>query len=226
MASSRWKLSLTVLGCAALLAGCASVRDVQSDVQSFSALPGLPLPPTYRLELLPSQQAQATQFATIEALAQQSLAKVGLRRDDRQASLVVQIGAQARYTRDMASYYGPYAPYGPRWTWGLGFGRGAGWGMGFGGFMFDTPPLLHYRAVNLVMREQGSQRIVYETSAVHEDVWTNDPAIFGVLFDAALTGFPNPPQGPRHVRTPLPVSGPAAPVPAPVAQPVPVPARP
>lgn len=219
MASIPWKLSLTVLGCAALLGGCASVRDVQSDVQSFSALAALPAPPTYRLELLPSQQAQAPQFAAIESQAQQALARVGLRRDDSQASLVVQIGAQARYTRDAASYYGPY---GPRWNWGLGFGRGAGWGMGmgFGGFMFDTPPLLHYRAVSVVMREQRTQRIVYETSAVHEDVWTNDPAIFGTLFDAALSGFPNPPPGARQIRTPLAVSGAATPVPA--VQPVPI----
>lgn len=218
MATIRWKLSLTVLGCAALLAGCASVREVRSDVQSFSALAALPSPPTYRLELLPSQQAQAPQFAAVEALAQQALARVGLQRDDSQPSLVVQISAQARYTRD-SPYYGAY---GPRWNWGLGFGRGAGWGMGlgFGGFMFDTPPLLHYRAVSVVMREQRTQRIVYETSAVHEDVWTNDPAIFGTLFDAALSGFPNPPQGARQIRTPLPVSGAAAPVPA--VQPVPV----
>ncbi|MNE83918.1 hypothetical protein D3C80_1807760 [compost metagenome] len=71
------------------------------------------------------------------------------------------------------------------------------------------------------MREQRTQRIVYETSAVHEDVWTNDPAIFGVLFDSALSGFPNPPQGTRQVRTPLPVSGPATPAAsaAPSAQP-------
>lgn len=222
MALIRWKISLTVLTTVALLTGCASVREVQSDVQSYSSLPALPAPPTYRLELLPSQQAQAPQFAAIESLAQQSLAKVGLQRDDSQGSLVVQIGAQARYTRDNSPYY--YGgPYGPRWNWGVGFGRGAGWGMGFGGpWMFDAPPLLHYRAVSVVMREQRTQRIVYETSAVHEDVWTNDPAIFGVLFDAALSGFPNPPQGARQVRTPLPVSGPAAPAAtAPAAQPVP-----
>jgi len=42
---------------------------------------------------------------------------------------------------------------------------------------------------------------VYETSAVYEDVWTDDPAIYGVLFDQALTGFPRPPAGQRKVRT-------------------------
>lgn len=226
MALIRWKLSLTVLASAAVLAGCASVREVQSDVQSYSSLTALPAPPTYRLELLPSQQAQAPQFATIEALAQQSLAKVGLQRDDSNGTLVVQIGAQARYTRDNSPYY--YGgPYGPRWSWGLGFGRGAGWGMGFGGpWMFDAPPPLHYRAVSVVMREQRTQRIVYETSAVHEDVWTNDPAIFGVLFDAALSGFPNPPQGTRQIRTPLAVSGPAVPAAASAPAVQPVPAKP
>lgn len=45
-----------------------------------------------------------------------------------------------------------------------------------------------------MLRDAATQQIVYETSAVHEDVWTSDPAIFGILFDAALTGFPQPPR--------------------------------
>ena len=49
--------------------------------------------------------------------------------------------------------------------------------------------------------------MVYETSALFEDVWTDDPAVFGVLFDAALSGFPQPPQGPRQVRLPLAPTG-------------------
>ena len=31
----------------------------------------------------------------------------------------------------------------------------------------------------------------------------SDPAVYGVLFDAALNGFPKPPQGPRQGRIPL-----------------------
>src|SRR5258708_19163569 len=34
----------------ALLTGCASVREVQSTVQSYSTLGALPAPPTYRLD--------------------------------------------------------------------------------------------------------------------------------------------------------------------------------
>ena len=48
---------------ALLLTGCATQRAVQAEVQSYSQLQALPAPPTYRLELLPSQQAQAGQTA-------------------------------------------------------------------------------------------------------------------------------------------------------------------
>ena len=52
-------LALAAAFSAALLTACSGVRTVQSDVQSYSTLQQLPSPPTYRLQLLPSQQAQA-----------------------------------------------------------------------------------------------------------------------------------------------------------------------
>ncbi|MFD2754788.1 DUF4136 domain-containing protein [Comamonas terrae] len=219
--NKRWIYAIA-LTATALLAGCSTVREVNSTVQSYSSLGAIPAPPTYRLETLPSQQGQLS-FPAIEAQAQQALARVGLTRDDARASLVVQISAVARYARDYASwpYYDPY--WGPRWGWGMSYGRG--WGWGFGGGMFNEPPLEYYRAVSLVMRDIKTQQIVYETSAQRQDVWTDDPAIFGILFDAALTGFPRPPQGSRNVRTviqPVQAAAPAAaatPAPAPAAAP-------
>lgn len=193
----RW-IGAMALAAAALLSGCSTVREVNSTVQSYSSLSAMPVPPVYRLETLPSQQGQMS-FPAVEAQAQQALARVGLTRDDAHASLVVQIGAVARYARDYASW--PYYdPWGPRWGWGMGYGRGWGWGFG-GSMMMDGPPLEYYRSVSLVMRDLKTQQIVYETSAQRQDVWTDDPAIFGILFDAALTGFPRPPQGARTVRT-------------------------
>ena len=216
--SLRW-IGLVALTATALLAGCSTVREVNSTVQSFSALNTIPVPATYRLETLPSQQGQVN-FAAVEAQAQHALARVGLTRDDSRASLVVQISAMARYARDWASwpYYDPY--WGPRWGWGMSYGRGFGWGFG-GGMMFNEPPLEYYRAVSIVMRDIKTQQIVYETSAQRQDVWTDDPAIFGILFDAALTGFPKPPQGPRNVRTVIqpPAAQPASGAPAAPAQP-------
>lgn len=225
--NKRWIYAIA-LTATALLAGCSTVREVNSTVQSYSSLGAIPAPPTYRLETLPSQQGQLS-FPAIEAQAQQALARVGLTRDDARASLVVQISAVARYARDYASwpYYDPY--WGPRWGWGMSYGRG--WGWGFGGGMFNEPPLEYYRAVSLVMRDIKTQQIVYETSAQRQDVWTDDPAIFGILFDAALTGFPRPPQGSRNVRTviqPAQAAAPAAaatPAPAPAAAPAGPPVR-
>ena len=50
---------------------------------------------------------------------------------------------------------------------------------------------------------------------IQGDVWTDDPAIYGVLFDQALSGFPQPPQGQRSVRTEvMPDTGRPAPPPA------------
>ena len=202
----RWFYAIA-LTATALLTGCASVREVNSTVQSYSTLETLPTPPAYKLELLPSQKDEI-HFGAIEAQAQQALARVGLVRDDSQARLVVQISAVARYARDYASW--PYynSPWGPRFGFGMGFGRGVGWGFG-GSAMFDGPPLEYYRAVSVVMRDIKTQQIVYETSAQRQDVWTSDPAIFGVLFDAALTGFPKPPSGTRTVRTILDTQRPA-----------------
>ena len=221
----RWMGALA-LGAAALLSGCSTVREVNSTVQSYSSLATVPVPPTYRLETLPSQQGQMS-FPAIEAQAQQALARVGLTRDDSRASLVVQISAIARYARDYASW--PYYdPWGPRWGFGMGYGRGMGFGFGGNMMMIDGPPLEYYRAVSLVMRDIKTQKIVYETSAQRQDVWTNDPVIFGILFDAALTGFPNPPQGARNVRTILqpPALAAASPAPAATTAPAPQPVLP
>lgn len=221
--SFRW-LGIAALTATALLTGCSTVREVNSTVQSFSSLPGIPVPPTYRLETLPSQQGQMN-FPAVEAQAQHALARVGMIRDDSRPSLVVQISAVARYARDYASwpYYDPY--WGPRWGWGMSYGRG--WGMGFGGsMMFDGPPLEYYRAVSIVMRDIKTQQIVYETSAQRQDVWTDDPAIFGILFDAALTGFPKPPQGKRNVRTVIQKDPPQPAAPVATGAPAPAPAAP
>ena len=65
MAFLRHIPALALCAAAALLAGCAGPRLVESDVSSFSTLSALPSPPTYRFERLPSQQAQAAAFAPI-----------------------------------------------------------------------------------------------------------------------------------------------------------------
>lgn len=201
MMTLQWKKCAVLLGMAAVLAGCATHRVVEGDVRSFSKLPATASaqqPMTYRLERLPSQQTPS--FDPILALAEQALARAGLQRNDDSGQWVVQLGVQAGFTprRDPFDDHPPWAFGG----WGWYGGRG-GWGMS-GLWQVGAPAPLHRRVVSIVMRDARTQEVVYETSAVHEDVWVSDPAVYGVLFDAALNGFPQPPQGPRQVRIPLP----------------------
>lgn len=227
----RWTAALLLGLATALLAGCSTTRIVDGRVQSFSTLNALPSPATYRLERLPSQQTPS--FDPIAQLAEQALARVGLQRDDAGAPrLLVQIGVQADNVPrvDPWSYsYGPHGFYGPSpWAFNGGFGggwHGRGWGVG-GIWRMGGPTPLHRRAVSLVMRDAQTQTVVYETSAVHEDVWVSDPAVYGVLLDAALQGFPQPPQGPRQVPLPFTPASAATPAPSPAQPGVVVPAAP
>lgn len=198
----RWTAALLLGLAATALAGCSTTRIVDGRVQSFSTLSALPSPATYRLERLPSQQTAS--FDAVAALADQALARVGLQRNDAAPGLLVQLGLQADSVPRADPWDYPYGGfYGPSpWAFGGGW-YGRGWGVG-GLWRMGGPTPLHRRAISLVMRDARTQAVVYETSAVHEDVWVSDPAVYGVLFDAALTGFPQPPQGPRQVRIPLP----------------------
>ena len=199
MMTLQWKKCAVLLGMAAVLAGCATHRVVEGDVRSFSRLPAAAtaqLPMTYRLERLPSQQTPS--FDPILALAEQALARGGLQRNDETGQWVVQLGAQAGFTprRDPFDDHPPWAFGG----WGWYGGRG-GWGMS-GLWQVGAPAPLHRRVVSIVMRDARTQEVVYETSAVHEDVWVSDPAVYGVLFDAALTGFPQPPKARARCASP------------------------
>ena len=185
----RW-ITLPLLCAALWLTGCASTRLVDSDVQSFSQLAGAPARATYSFERLPSQQAQGAQQSAVEEQARLALAKVGLRQDS--AAPFYRVQAHAR--TDLLAY--PDYWDGPGWGWG-GWGGGRGF---YGGLsMRFPPPTLYRREVGLILREAASGTVVYETRAVHEGVWTDNPAVFAAMFDAALNGFPTPPSGQRRI---------------------------
>lgn len=200
--ATHW-LGATLVAAALALTGCATgTATLTSQVQSYSSMQGIALPATYRMEILPSQ-AQQESFSQIEYAAQAALERVGLHRDVRPdlARLVVQVGASATQARAQHPTFDPYY-YGPRFGWGVGYGGGwhSHWGMNW--MMADVPPLVQVRAVKLVLRDAQSQRIVYETSAQYDEVRLDEARIWQVLFEAALTGFPFPPAGPRQVTAP------------------------
>jgi hypothetical protein len=175
-----------------LLAACASTYQIDNQVQSFSQLGALPAQPTYRFERSLSQQVDPAQQA-LEALADPALHRAGLRRDDAAPKYSVQVGA--RTERTLSPYADPW--YGGWGGWGLGFG-GRHFGLGFGG-PWPADPTWFHREVSVVVRDLATQRVVYETHAINDGPWLDNRAVLPAMFDAAMQGFPNPPQGPRRV---------------------------
>jgi|SRR5438105_1551430 len=179
------------------LAGCASTYTLDSTVQSFSHVATLPQPATYRFERLLSQQDLAQ--PQLEAFADPALNAAGLRRDDASPRYSVQIGARVAQTLS------PWAdPWGPGWGLGGGWGgRRGGWGFGLHSRYGYEPPWYH-REVDVVVRELGSNRVVYESRAISDGPYFDSKKVFPAMFTAALQGFPNPPAGPRRVDVQIP----------------------
>lgn len=217
-----WRLAL-VVAAAVLLSGCGTYL-LENNVQSFSGLPALPANPTYTFERLPSQANQPGQKA-IEALADAALFKAGLRRDDAAPRYRVQVSAAIQ--RVLSPWYDPWDPWGG-WGWGPHFGPRFG-GFGWSGFP-RSDQAWYQREVALIVRDRASNQVVYETRAASDGPWLDNSVVLPAMFDAALQGFPNPPQGVRRVNIQLgdrpttQAAAPAAAQPAPTAAPASAPA--
>ena len=81
---------------ATLLGGCAALNRVHSEVTTYSDWPADRKPGRYAFERLPSQKANATRQAELEAAASGALEKAGFTvvPDAAQADVIVQIGAR------------------------------------------------------------------------------------------------------------------------------------
>jgi hypothetical protein len=179
-----------------LLAGCASVRTVESEVQTFSTLSVLPAQPTYRFERLPSQQAQLQRQTQVEGMAEQALLQVGLRRDDVQAHYTVQLGVRVEREDRL--------DWSDAWWYGPGL---RGWNHGYmgrwpGPWAHTTP--WYQREVSLALRDNATGQVVYETHALEEGVWSDTANLLPVLFRAALTDFPAATKGVSQSKVALP----------------------
>lgn len=205
----QMRMSLAVaVAATVLLSGCATSYVVDNQVQTFSELRTVPTPATYRFERLPSQQSAAGAQAQLEAAAEPALAKAGWVRNDGAARYSVLIGSSvfsSVQTVDpwLYSRFGPWGPYhGRRWAGGAGF---YGWGP-YWSYRYDTFDRSYaQRQVSVVIRDLSNQQVVYETRAVHEARWPNDPDLLLPMFDAALSSFPQPPAGVRQVNIEIPI---------------------
>ena len=203
------------------LAGCATTRVIDSDVTAFqtwkSAPPGPGTP--YRFERLPSQQATAAQQGVIEAAARPALAKVGLVPSDTAARYSVQVLMNTqlveRVLADPFGYggYGGFGGFPGHGRFGTGFygqggSRGASFGLAFPLWTYESATFKH--EVTVLMRDLGTQQVAFETRALHFGPWNDSLNLLPALLDAALRGFPQPPEGSRRILVELqkPVNGP------------------
>lgn len=203
-----------------LLAGCSTVRLVDSDVTAFpkwTAAPPGPATP-YRFERLPSQQvpeAQQLPVDAVENIARAELAKVGMNLVPANARYSVQVMVATTQIVDRSYYGSGFGGFG-----GLGGGYGGGFG-GYGSGVFlgggnrgasvglsfplrFSEPITYRRELTLLVRELATQQVVYETRALHDGVWRDSLAVLPAMFEAALRGFPEPPAGTRRINIEIP----------------------
>lgn len=200
----RWLLPLAA---AVLLSACAATQ-LQTNVQAYSTLRVLPAQAaerTYRFERLPSQQADAGQDE-LEQQARVALQKVGLALAGSPDAPTVQrprysAQVQLRQTVQPLDPYGFYGPD-PFWGWGWGPGFYGAWA----GPFWSSGRTETRSELTLLLRDLGTNQIVFEGHAVHSDLPVARGVLVPALLDAALRDFPQPPAGTRQVIVPLPAA--------------------
>lgn len=175
------------------------MRIVDSDVTAFSAWTAAPPAPgtRYKFERLPSQTT-ATQQDRIEALATTSLSKVGMALSPADARYAVQV---ILLTDVVQSYSNPGFGVG-----GIGvFGGSRGIGSSVGlSFPIGGGDLFYKRSVTVLMRDLSTQKVVFETRALHDSGGGDAFAVLPAMLDSALLGFPQPPAGTRRINVEIP----------------------
>lgn len=174
------------------------MRVVDSDVTAFSAWTASPPAPgtRYRFERLPSQQSVNAQQDRIEALATTSLSKVGMALSPTDAKYSVQV----LLVTEIVQRY-PERGFGvPGVSVGggsLGTSIGLSFPIGFGETYYK-------RSVSILMRDLTTQKVVFETRALHDGPSGDAFALLPAMLDSALLGFPQPPAGTRRINVEIP----------------------
>lgn len=176
---------LLVLAAAGLLAACASTPPTAT-VQVYTPPPQLAAGTAYRHERLPSQAGQAAQ-ATLEGLADTALARAGLRRDEANARLAVQVTVTQEPGAMAPGWGGPSVGIGIG-SGGFGSGVGVGFGIPIGGGGMRPAR----QRVDVQLRDLQGGRVLWQAQASGDA----DPA---TLLEAALRDFPQGGAGTRQV---------------------------
>ena len=187
--------TLTLLATTALLAGCAAMNSLTSDVASYSAWPADRKPGSYAFERLPSQQLRADRARLIEDSARRALDGAGFTpaAEGQASEYVVQLGARVSATE--AYYDDPFW-----WRGGLYAHRFARpWP--YYGFGLGMPTVTYEREVALLIRDRKSGQPLYETRASNDGGSPSIQSLLPAMYEAAMKDFPAGSVTPRQVTT-------------------------
>lgn len=186
-------LSICLFAALSLLAGCADMRVIDSEVQTTAALAADSANLTgakFRFERLPSQ-AKLPRTQEVEAMVLVALNRVGLVRDDAAPRYSVLPGMRVQ------------AVSADRWERPIGHPFSRRGPIVGPDTRFPSAPR-YRREVHLLIRDLRSGNIVYETHAVNVSSWSDTDAVLAAMLEAALQGFPQAPEGVRTVSVEIP----------------------
>lgn len=215
--STRRLVALAALCGAALIAGCASLRSVDTSVATFGAWPADTAPGTYAFDRLPSQEKNLQRQQALENAAAQALAVAGFRpaADGAKPAVMIQIGARIERF-EQAPWDDPFWWGGPRrfgyGGWGAPYGAYGPWGPwgGYGGLRrgvwapFPPQPDVYQREVALLIRDASTGKALYETRASSDGYSDGGDRVLAAMFDASLKDFPRTDDRAHNVRVELP----------------------
>lgn len=184
----------------ALLAGCAAMNTVTSEVSTYGTWPADRSAGSFAVERLPSQQTQTADMLAVETAAQAALQAAGFMpvAAGGQPDVVVQIGA--RVAREARSPWDD-----PMW-WHVGFSRwnwprwgGAGWG-----WSTRYESSTYAREVAVLIRDRSSSQPLYEARARTDGISPGGKTVISAMFLAAMKDFPAAKPEPHDVAVLMP----------------------
>ena len=184
---------------AAMLAGCAGLSTLSSEVASYGEWPQGQDPGTYAFERLPSQQARAQQQDALEAAARPALEAAGFKPAPAgsEPQVLVQVGARVTLA-DRSPWDDPLWWPGSFGYWRYGPWPGPSWRLGL---RMDSPR--YDREVAVLLRDRATGKPVYESRASNDGYSMGNAALLAAMFAAALRDFPATGLNPRTVVVPL-----------------------
>ena len=185
-----------------VMAGCSTMRVVDSDVTAFYQWGATPLGPgtTYRFERLPSQRVIGAQQDYVEGLARSALAKVGMEADAAAPRYSVQVTVNTLVVERLPLDAPGYDGFGFATPGAFLGGGSSGASVGLSVPMRFSEPY-YRRELSLLMRDLASNQVVFETRAVSEGAQSETLPVLSAMLDAALRGFPQPAAGTRRIHT-------------------------